>query len=461
MHALANDLLNSLRAHIAVLDAQGFIVAVNDAWKSFARQNGGECKSFYVGADYLTACKNAIRCGEDGGAEAVFHGIRDLLGGEGNSFSVEYPCHSPTEQRWFIAQVTRFSHEGHTYVVTAHEDITARKQADLKLQESEETLRKVLEALPVGVWVMDSTGKIVHGNPAGHRIWAGARYVGPDQFDEYKGWWLSTGRQISADEWAGARAIRKGETSIDEEIRIECFDGSSKIILNSAMPLRDATGSISGAIIVNKDITSRKQVQEQLAQASAAIDAVNRELQQALAREQLAARTDELTGVCSRRHFYELSHQLFSVAQRYRTPLSVFMFDVDHFKRINDLQGHHGGDTILKQVARIVREHTRESDVFARYGGDEFIVALPNTNAREALGVVEHSRERIAACREIAGDGDAVTISAGVAEMILGEDTLDSLIQRADQALYAAKKAGRNCSRILSPAPEQMPSEAG
>ncbi|HEX3236262.1 MAG TPA: PAS domain-containing protein [Gemmatimonadales bacterium] len=120
-------------------------------------------------------------------------------------------------------------------------------------------LPQVLEALPVGVWIMDRTGCITHGNPAGRRIWGGARYVGPARFGEYKGWWADTGRRIAADEWAAARAITKGETSLDEVIDIECFDESRKTILNSALPLRNPNGDIIGAIIINQDITDRRR----------------------------------------------------------------------------------------------------------------------------------------------------------------------------------------------------------
>jgi hypothetical protein len=120
-------------------------------------------------------------------------------------------------------------------------------------------LPQVLEALPVGVWIMDCTGCITHGNPAGRRIWGGARYVGPARFGEYKGWWADTGRRIAADEWAATRAISRGETSLDEVIDIECFDGSRKTILNSALPLRNSAGDIIGAIIINQDITDRRR----------------------------------------------------------------------------------------------------------------------------------------------------------------------------------------------------------
>lgn len=142
----------------------------------------------------------------------------------------------------------------------AFNDMTDRLQeSGRRLGEKEALLREVLESLPVGVWVMDAEGVIRQGNSEGRRIWAGAHYVGPEQFGVYKGWWLDTGKAIAAEEWAAARAIRDGVSVLGEEIQIECFDGSRKIILNSALPLRDpATGAVAGAIIVNQDITARK-----------------------------------------------------------------------------------------------------------------------------------------------------------------------------------------------------------
>ena len=126
---------------------------------------------------------------------------------------------------------------------------------------SVELLAAVLDALPVGVWIMDREGRITHGNPAGRRIWGGARYVGPEQFGDYKGWWTDTGKRIEPNEWAAARAVQKGEPSLDEVIDIECFDGSRKTILNSALPVRGPDGSIVGAIIVNQDISLRRKAE--------------------------------------------------------------------------------------------------------------------------------------------------------------------------------------------------------
>lgn len=152
------------------------------------------------------------------------------------------------------------------------ETLVKRQQA---LRESEETLRQVLAVMPIGLWILDKDGSIASGNDASKRIWAGAKYVGPEQYGEHKGWWLSTGKPIADEEWGAKRALQKGEISIDEEIEIQCFDGNHKIILHSAVPLFNAQHAITGAIVINQDITKRKQAEQEKAK----LEAQNRQLQ--------------------------------------------------------------------------------------------------------------------------------------------------------------------------------------
>jgi signal transduction histidine kinase len=132
------------------------------------------------------------------------------------------------------------------------------------LAQSTRLLQQVLETLPVGVWVVGSSGRIIYGNAAGQQLWGGARYVGIDGFDQFKGWWLDSGRQIMPDEWAAARAVREGEISLNELIRIQGFDGSEHVILNSAVPIMGAGGAVEGAIVLNQDVTDQRAAEEAL-----------------------------------------------------------------------------------------------------------------------------------------------------------------------------------------------------
>ena len=349
------------------------------------------------------------------------------------------------------AGATRLAGESGPAVVASHEDMTPRKHLEQAHRETERTLRSVLEALPVGVWIMDRNGRIVHGNPAGQQIWGGARYVGPEEFGQYKGWWLATGLPIAAEEWAATRAIRKGETSIGEEIEIECFDGTRKIILNSAIPLLDEHDAIQGAIVVNQDITSQKRGEAELRRAKERVEATSRELAAAFERERTLARIDDLTGTINRRHFFELAIRAVAEATRYGHPLALIMLDIDDFKHTNDTLGHQAGDHLLKRVAQAGRTYLREADIFARYGGDEFVAMLPHTSASEAVAVAERMRGDLAAQSIVLDEGVmTVTISSGIAELLPQDDTLSALIHRADVALYQAKNAGRNRTTLFS-----------
>lgn len=156
--------------------------------------------------------------------------------------------------------------------------------------------------------------------------------------------------------------------------------------------------------------------------------------------------TDYLTGLYNIRYFYHRLEEEFSRAQRYNFPLSCLMIDIDHFKDINDRYGHRAGDSVLKEVARLMKSHTRKSDVLARYGGEEFIMLLPETPENGAIAKAEALRTSIENLRfRTLKDGRTVTVSIGVATFpnVAVSDT-DDLITYADHALYTAKTSGRN-----------------
>lgn len=156
--------------------------------------------------------------------------------------------------------------------------------------------------------------------------------------------------------------------------------------------------------------------------------------------------TDYLTGLYNIRYFYHRLEEEFSRASRYNFPLSCLMIDLDHFKDINDRYGHRAGDSVLREVARLMKSHTRKSDVLARYGGEEFIMLLPETHEKGAIAKAESLRSSIGKLRfKALKDKRAVTVSIGVATYpdVIVNDT-DDLITYADNALYKAKTSGRN-----------------
>jgi PAS domain S-box-containing protein len=145
--------------------------------------------------------------------------------------------------------------------VAVFQDATERKRLEHTLGANERMLQTIFDLLPVGIWRADQSGQIIGNNPAAQRIWEGARYIDLSQYGQYKGWRVDTGEPIAAEDWALARAITHGETTPGELVRIQCFDGSFKTIINSGAPLRDDNGDITGAIVVNEDITLLHEAQ--------------------------------------------------------------------------------------------------------------------------------------------------------------------------------------------------------
>ncbi|HEY7656085.1 MAG TPA: diguanylate cyclase [Burkholderiales bacterium] len=182
---------------------------------------------------------------------------------------------------------------------------------------------------------------------------------------------------------------------------------------------------------------------DQMAQALQDRDA---ELQRALRETRELAITDPLTGLHNRRYLWELLGRELLKARRNRTPVAAILADIDYFKRFNDAWGHEAGDFVLKRVADVIREHVRGSDIGCRYGGEELAVVLPDATLEVAVERAERLRRGIAALR-LEHDGqplDAVTASFGVAIYPAHARDAEALLRAADEALYEAKKAGRN-----------------
>jgi two-component system, cell cycle response regulator len=194
-------------------------------------------------------------------------------------------------------------------------------------------------------------------------------------------------------------------------------------------------------------------------QAAARVKRLQDELRQRNQELDHISRTDVLTGLRNRRHVQEYLARLVSLARRTAEPIAVLVVDVDHFKSVNDRHGHDAGDTVLRQVAERMASSVRLEDMVGRWGGEEFLVVLPNTAAEGAAELAERLRQVVAeAPCQLGGGGEVqVTISIGCAASLTAD--AGTLVRSADTALYEAKEAGRN--RVVVAASGELASPAG
>ncbi len=162
------------------------------------------------------------------------------------------------------------------------------------------------------------------------------------------------------------------------------------------------------------------------------------------------ARTDEMTGLLNRRALFEIGSYEISRAIRLERPLAVAMMDLDNYKEVNDLHSHIVGDRVLKEVSRLLRENVRNIDIICRYGGDEYVIIMPETQPLEAVRAMERVRKKLQkAAFKVDGTIFHITACFGVTHHLRELPTLEKMIAEADKAMYAAKASGRNCLRVF------------
>ncbi|WP_319531640.1 GGDEF domain-containing protein [uncultured Cohaesibacter sp.] len=193
-----------------------------------------------------------------------------------------------------------------------------------------------------------------------------------------------------------------------------------------------------------KDVEAQNRaLSEQLASSQAQVV----ELRETLDTIRYESLTDDLTTLANRKHFDRSLLQAMEEAEDSGEPMSLLMTDIDHFKKFNDTFGHQTGDQVLRLVAIAVKQNVKGQDIPCRYGGEEFAVILPKTNLRQAVAVAENIRKAVMAkelIKRSTGENlGRITISIGCSHYTPG-DTMQDIIERADQCLYAAKRSGRN-----------------
>ncbi|GAK54304.1 diguanylate cyclase with PAS/PAC sensor [Candidatus Moduliflexus flocculans] len=307
-------------------------------------------------------------------------------------------------------------------VVTTFHDVTAHKGAEQAIQEREAALSAMSQASHDALITINSNGKILFWNPAAERIfgYAAAEVSGCDLHE------LLAGLEEQEQAHKGLLTFAKtGTGAIMErtrEVMARHKDGHFFPVELSVASYRLnnewlAVGSV-------RDITARKEAERKL---------------------QEMAMLDGLTGILNRRYFLELSEQEFKRCRRYHRPLSLIMFDIDHFKQVNDTYGHDAGDTVLQAVTQTGRAILREADIFGRIGGEEFAITLPETNLVSARHVADRLRCAIGNLNINAHETLIhITSSMGVAGINHEIHSIEMLLKCADQALYRAKNAGRN-----------------
>ena len=301
-----------------------------------------------------------------------------------------------------------------------------------RLAESNRLLHLAERSAGVGHWWIAATGKGNYCSPEVLRIHGVA---GSPPYSVLADSYHAEDRDRVAA--IVAAAMELGEP-FEYEARLLTPAGVERRVYSRGRAERGADGRVLGLFGTLQDVTEQVQGQRALEEARSAAE-------QAARLATAAAETDPLTGVANRRKMETLLDGAIDRAHASGEPLSLAMLDLDHFKSVNDRHGHLVGDQVLIRVARVTAASLRGNDVVGRIGGEEFVLLLPHADADAAGAIAERVRQAIAA----AGGGPAapvVTASLGIATLLPGEDAA-ALLHRADRALYAAKRAGRNALR--------------
>ena len=324
-----------------------------------------------------------------------------------------------------------------SYVADVIWDIVARKQTETQLQEYRHQLeRQNLDLLKFSLAIEQSGNSVIVIDPDGL-----IEYVNP-HFEKASGYVLS--------EVQGKRPSVLTSGSQDETLFKEAWETISngeiwhgeihnkqkdgKLFWESATiaPVHDADGQIVNFIAIKEDISDRKRMEAEL---------------------QRLATTDPLTDVLNRRQLTSMTEQELKRAHRYGHITSILMLDLDHLKQINDRFGHGAGDLAIRRTAQVLKDNLRKIDFLGRYGGDEFVIVLPETDCDHAMSLAERLRATVAAKDLLYGtDKFSISITLGLTCVEIKEDEsvpdFSQVTSLADEALYAAKAAGRNCIRM-------------
>lgn len=424
-------ILDSLPDHLCVLDKQGTILSVNRAWRDFgcSNQQPSGFRQEDIGINYLTICDGAAAQGVEA-ARTMAAGIRSVMQGDLVQYTQEYPCHSPDEERWFLARVTGFCDESGNILI-AHSNISDRKRSEAALRLS----AKVFEHSGEAFLITDADNRIVSVNAAFTRL---TGYL----LEEIRG----QDPRILAAHRRSPETYRELWTALNTdgywqgELWDRAKDGHVYPKWVSISLLRNPEGEVTHHVASFVDISERKAAEEHISRL---------------------AHHDPLTGLFNRFSLQQRLEQAIVTADREGNGVVVMLIDMDRFKSINDTLGHQAGDAMLVEVAQRLRASVRESDIVARLGGDEFVVVLTGVESGMSMGAATASKIRHLLGQPYAYQDKPLhsTPSIGLSIFPVDGQSSELLLKHADLAMYVAKAQGRNAFQFFSPSMNEVATE--
>ena len=346
---------------------------------------------------------------------------------------------------WLDVAYRRVETDDGVEIVARARDITKRRDAELaadqasrRMRETNRLLGMAERAAQVGHWRLDLVAGTLFWSSEVFRMHGVPHGDTPDLASAIDFYHPDDRARVAA---LVEGAITGGE-GFEFEARIVCGDGTVRHVASRGQPEMSYDGNTVALFGVIQDISRQVETEQ-------ALDAARAAAEQAAANAIRLVDTDALTGIASRRRTLAALDEAIETARVGGAPLALAIFDIDHFKSVNDRFGHPAGDAVLRRVTRAAAHAVRPTDLVGRLGGEEFAMILPGATAAVALGLADAVRRAVAASADGVEAGPPVTISIGVAPLVPGGSAA-SLLSEADRALYDAKESGRNAARLAA-----------